>query len=138
MKSLAIGRDDFKHIIENDSYYIDKTKFIEEILKDTSMVKLITRSRRFGKALNMSTLKYFLMIQKKEGNKKLFNNLYIEKSRYIEQQGQYPVIFLSLKSLTNFLYKHYTKKVILLIDEYDTPLIDAFKNGYYEEASIFF
>ena len=34
MKSLAIGRDDFKHIIENDSYYIDKTKFIEEILKD--------------------------------------------------------------------------------------------------------
>ena len=138
MKSLAIGRDDFKHIIENDSYYIDKTKFIEEILKDTSMVKLITRSRRFGKALNMSTLKYFLMIQKKEGNKKLFNNLYIEKSRYIEQQGQYPVIFLSLKSLTNFLYKHYTKKVILLIEEYDTPLIDAFKNGYYEEASIFF
>ena len=138
MKSLAIGRDDFKHIIENDSYYIDKTKFIEEILKDTSMVKLITRSRRFGKALNMSTLKYFLMIQKKEGNKKLFNNLYIEKSRYIEQQGQYPVIFLNLKSLTNFLYKHYTKKVILLIDEYDTPLIDAFKNGYYEEASIFF
>ena len=33
MKSLAIGRDDFKHIIENDSYYIDKTKFIEEILR---------------------------------------------------------------------------------------------------------
>ena len=31
MKSLAIGRDDFKHIIENDSYYIDKTKFIEEL-----------------------------------------------------------------------------------------------------------
>ena len=51
---------------------------------------------------------------------------------------QYPVIFLSLKSLTNFLYKHYTKKVILLIDEYDIPLIEAFKNGYYEEASIFF
>lgn len=41
---------------------------------------------------------------------KLFNNLYIEKSKYIEQQGQYLVIFLSLKSLTNFLYKHYTKK----------------------------
>ena len=65
MKSFAIGRDDFKHIIENDSYYIDKTKFIEEILKDTSMVKLITRSRRFGKALNMSTLKYFFDIEKR-------------------------------------------------------------------------
>ena len=72
MKSLAIGRDDFKHIIENDSYYIDKTKFIEEILKDTSMVKLITRSRRFGKALNMSTLKYFFDIEKK---KKIWNYL---------------------------------------------------------------
>ena len=195
MKSLAIGRDDFKHIIENDSYYIDKTKFIEEILKDASMVKLITRPRRFGKTLNMSTLKYFFDIEKKEENRKLFNNLYIEKSKYIEQQGQYPVIFLSLKSLkgnnwentlkqikevineeyekhsyiieslsdseklyynkilyrekgvsyenslkslTNFLYKHYTKKVILLIDEYDIPLIEAFKNGYYEEASTFF
>lgn len=68
---------------------------------------------------------------------KLFNNLYIEKSKYIEQQGQYLIIFLSLKSLTNFLYKHYTKKVILLIDEYDIPLIEAFKNGYYEEASTF-
>ncbi len=66
MKSLAIGRDDFKHIIENHSYYIDKTKFIEEILKDTSMIKLITRSRRFGKALNMSTLKYFFDIEKKK------------------------------------------------------------------------
>ncbi len=38
MKSLAIGRDDFKHIIENDSYYIDKTKFIEELLKDASII----------------------------------------------------------------------------------------------------
>lgn len=66
MKSLAIGRDDFKHIIENDSYYIDKTKFIEEILKDTSMVKLITRPRRFRKALNMSTLKYFFDIEKRK------------------------------------------------------------------------
>ena len=66
MKSLAIGRDDFKHIIENDSYYIYKTKFIEELLKDASMVKLITRSRRFGKTLNMSTLKYFFDIEKKK------------------------------------------------------------------------
>ena len=66
MKRLAIGVDDFKKIIKEDCYYIDKTKFIEELLKDASMVKLITRSRRFGKTLNMSTLKYFFDIEKKK------------------------------------------------------------------------
>lgn len=61
MKRLAIGVDDFKEIIKEGCYYIDKTKFIENILEDGSGVKLINRPRRFGKTLNMTTLKYFLI-----------------------------------------------------------------------------
>ena len=40
MKRLAIGLSDFKHLIEEDFYYFDKTKFIEEVIKDGSQVKL--------------------------------------------------------------------------------------------------
>ncbi|WP_339054098.1 AAA family ATPase [Fusobacterium animalis] len=195
MKRLAIGVDDFKKIIKEDCYYIDKTKFIEDILEDGSGVKLINRPRRFGKTLNMTTLKYFFDIENAEKNRKLFNNLYIEKSKYIEEQGKYPVIFLSLKEikgktweemleeiknyikglyndfeyvreilneselktfdtiwlkkkgadysnsikdLTKFLYKYYKQEVILLIDEYDVPLIEAYLNNYYSDAISFF
>ena len=99
MKRLAIGVDDFKEIIKEDFYYIDKTKFIEDILEDGSKVKLLNRPRRFGKTINMTTLKYFFDIKNAEENRKLFNNLYIEKSKYIEEQGKYPVIFLSLKEI---------------------------------------
>ena len=194
MKKLAIGIDDFKKIIKEDCYYIDKTKFIEDILEDGSGVKLINHPRRFGKTINMTTLKYFFDIKNAEENRKLFNNLYIEKSKYIEEQGKYPVIFLSLKEikgktweemleqiknyissmynnfeyirevlnqkelksfdkiwleedgnyetaikdLTFYLYKYYKQEIILLIDEYDVPLIEAYLNNYYSDAISFF
>ena len=196
MKRLAIGVSDFKKIIEGDFYYFDKTKLIEEIINDGSEVKLFTRPRRFGKTLNMSTLKYFFDIENKEENKKLFKGLYIEKTDAFKEQGQYPVIFLSLKDLkaltweqmekaiksaisrlfseykyllndldkfdtltfenillknteledlkealkflTRILYEKYNKKVVVLIDEYDSPLVSAYINGYYEKAKDFF
>ena len=49
MKKLPIGIDDFKRIIKDDYYYIDKTKFIESVIDDGAVVKLFTRPRRFGK-----------------------------------------------------------------------------------------
>ena len=60
MKRIGIGVSDFKKIIEEEFYYFDKTKFIEEIIQDGAEVKLFTRPRRFGKTLNMSMLKYFI------------------------------------------------------------------------------
>jgi len=60
-KSIGIGIEDFKKVINENCYYIDKTKWIEEIIKDKSEIKLFTRPRRFGKTLNMSTLKFFLI-----------------------------------------------------------------------------
>lgn len=61
MKKIPIGIEDFKMLITDDYFYIDKTKFIEEIMNDGALVKLFTRPRRFGKTLNMSMLKYFLI-----------------------------------------------------------------------------
>lgn len=196
-KKLGLGVEDFKEIIEQDYYYIDKTKFIEEILLDGAKIKLFCRPRRFGKTLNMSTLRYFFDIETKEENRKLFNGLDIENSPMISEQGKYPVIFLTMKGidssswngaiknirdkifelyneydgkinhiltenenkvfnkfagkesdeeelktslsfLTSLLYKYYNQKVIVLIDEYDSPIISAYENGYYNEAITFF
>lgn len=144
----------------------------------------------------MSMLKYFFNVENKEENKKLFNGLDVEKSEYMSEQGQYPVIFISLKSikaktweeaiqeirllvlelfseykylledldeydlprfkkylmgntdfselknallfLTRILFQKYKKEVILLIDEYDSPLISAYEHHYYSDAIAFF
>ena len=97
-KKLPIGISDFKEIIENNYYYFDKTKFIENILEDGSKVKLFTRPRRFGKTLNISMLKYFFDIKNKDENRKLFENLEISKSEYFEKQGNFFVISISFKN----------------------------------------
>ena len=190
-KPLPIGIDDFKTIIEEDYYYADKTKMIESLLDDGAGVTLFTRPRRFGKTLNMSMLNYFFNLKNKEENRKLFENLYISKSKYMNQQGEYPVIYLSfkdikalnwekcyfmtkrlitylynefeflreklnkkdlsdfdkvwldeegadwensLKNLLRYLYEYYNKKVVVLIDEYDTPIVSGYNNGYKKEV----
>ena len=196
MKRIPIGLSDFKHLIEEDFYYFDKTNFIEQVIQDGAQVKLFTRPRRFGKTLNMSMLKYFFDIKEAEENRKLFKNLYIEKTNSFKEQGKYPVIFLSLKDLkattweemekdikstiaslfleyedlyyelgefdkplfkkiaikevdienlkdalkvlVKILYKKYNEKVVVLIDEYDSPLVSAYINGYYEKVKNFF
>ena len=81
MKRIPIGLSDFKHLIEEDFYYFDKTKFIDEIIQDGAQVKLFTRPRRFGKTLNISMLKYFFDVENnKHENRKLFKNLKISKT----------------------------------------------------------
>ena len=196
MKKLPIGLSDFKELIEENYYYFDKTNLIDEVIKDGSKVKLFARPRRFGKTLNMSMLKYFFDIKEAEENRKLFKDLYIEKTENFKEQGQYPVVFLSLKDLkartweemergiknllqevfsehkylikeldefdlsilkkiinkeveleglksslkflTKILYEKYNKKVVVLIDEYDAPLVSAYHNKYHEKAKNFF
>ena len=190
-KPLPIGIDDFKMIIEEDYYYADKTKMIESLLDDGAGVTLFTRPRRFGKTLNMSMLNYFFNLKNKEENRKLFENLYISKNKYMNQQGEYPVIYLSfkdikalnwekcyyltrrlitylynefeflreklnkkdlsdfdkvwldeegadwensLKNLLRYLYEYHNKKVVVLIDEYDTPIVSGYNNGYKKEV----
>ena len=58
-RKIAIGIQDFSNLIENNYFYIDKTTFIREWWNSGDAVTLITRPRRFGKTLNMSTLECF-------------------------------------------------------------------------------
>ena len=194
-KAVPVGIEDFKELIQDEYYYVDKTLLIDEMLMNKSKVTLFTRPRRFGKTLNMSMLRYFFDVKDKEENKKLFENLKVSDSEYMSEQGKYPVIFISLKDLkgdtweeclkrlklfifdlyaefeyirekmnewdkrkfekvlyenedadyimslkflADSLYKYYGEKVIILIDEYDAPIINAFDKGYYNEAINFF
>ena len=195
-KAVPVGIEDFERIINEDYYYVDKTLLIEELLINRAPVTLFTRPRRFGKTLNMSMIKYFFDVKNKEENKKLFENLKISNSKYMSEQGKYPVIFISVKDLkedtweeciesikdimhkifneysflreklnvvekrqfdkiweitgnernfktslldlSNYLNKYYGEKAIILIDEYDAPIINAFDKGYYNEAVNFF
>lgn len=117
VKKILIGPSDFKKVIESDYYYIDKTLFIEEILKRSPEVLLITRPRRFGKTLNMSTLKYFFDIKNAESNRELFNGLKIEKTEYISHQGRYPVISLTMKDLEGSNYELFCKSFQGMVSE---------------------
>ena len=194
-KAIPVGVENFERIIKEDYYYVDKSLLIEDILENRALVTLFTRPRRFGKTLNMSMLKYFFDVENKEENRKLFEGLKIFDSKYMSEQGKYPVIFISLKDLraeswdeclleikkiiskvyrefqyitvnmdeydkdvynsiknrkndidlntsiellSDFLCEHYSEKVIILIDEYDAPIINAFDKGYYNEAINFF
>ena len=110
MKKIPIGVEDFKEIIQNNYYYVDKTKLIEDIINDGSKVKLFTRPRRFGKTLNMSTLKYFFDVRGREKNRELFNNLYIQNSPVFSEQGKYPVIFISMKGIADNNFEESLKK----------------------------
>lgn len=111
MKKIPIGIEDFKMLITDDYFYIDKTKFIEEIFNDGALVKLFTRPRRFGKTLNMSMLKIFFDIRKAEENKKLFDDLYIKNSPVFAEQGKYPVIFISMKGIKGTTWEEMQKSI---------------------------
>ena len=111
LKKIPIGIDDFKKLRTNDYFYIDKTKFIEEILNDGAEVKLFTRPRRFGKTLNMSMLKYFSDIRESDENRKLFDNLYIKNSSVFSEQGKYPVIFISMKEIKGTTWEEMQKSI---------------------------
>ena len=199
MKKIGIGESDFKGLRTRDNYYIDKTMYIKDIIDNESRVILITRPRRFGKTLNMSTLKYYFDCTKKD-SKSLFEGLKIldQEEKYTSKLGYYPVIYITLKDvqdvnydnmlldmktavidmyqehrylldsdkiypeekaritdilfaredevtlknsvkeLSKYLNRHYDRPVILLVDEYDVPLQNAYVEGYYDEAVKFF
>ncbi|WP_287642753.1 AAA family ATPase [Blautia sp.] len=192
LKKLPIGIENFEKLRQEDFYYIDKTRLIEQLLTRWGEVNLFTRPRRFGKSLNMSMLQSFFEIGK---DKTLFDGLRISDNQELceEYQGKFPVVSVSLKGingatyeearrfliktineearrlsvlsdsaeldetdhelltqlkkkemtndslvysireLTELLEKHYGRKVIVLIDEYDVPLAKANENGYYDE-----
>ncbi len=115
MKPIPIGKDNFQKLIQENCYYVDKTKAIEEILESGFEVLLYTRPRRFGKSLFISMLENFFDIDKKEKNKDLFKDLYIFKSPYYKEFGNYPVIRLNFKDLKQNTYEEFFDWFELLI-----------------------
>ena len=97
MKRLPIGIENFKAMIDEGYYYVDKTLFIKDVLNEK--VVLYTRPRRFGKTLNMSMLYYFFSTKEKE-NAYLFDHLEISNDCHTRlHQHAYPVIFITLKDM---------------------------------------
>lgn len=195
-KPLPIGVEDFKRLVDNGYYFVDKTLMIKELLENKETVNLFTRPRRFGKTLNMSMLQRFFEATEKS-NAYLFDGLKIAAyPEHMAYQGKYPVISISLKSmkqknftlafetykylikseysrhkdfifsrnvldeeekarylsfihvdatetmynqaigfLSNCLKKAYQQNVIILIDEYDVPLENAYHEGFYDDMT---
>ena len=193
---MPVGIEDFKDLVTGNYYFIDKTRFIQELIDTQGKVTLITRPRRFGKTLSLSMLQYFFTLENAEENRQLFAGLDIEKAgeKYMSQQGTRPVVFLTLKevragkqnvmmdllarvlqglcmryqymlssdrlseedknnfrrllelrgseadlrlslcSLMQWLEAVHGKKPVLLLDEYDAPILSAWENGYYREC----
>ncbi len=198
-RKIETTSDNFCAMVREGCLLVDKTLMIKEFFEGQK-VSLITRPRRFGKTLNMSMLHHFCASEV-EGKSTvgLFDAFAIareDSGRWIEYQGKYPVIFISLKDvkessysktiekirdlvkklyrehvaqlaliketsdrdlfnqylngltndqsletalsfLSEFLFKTSGKNVIILIDEYDTPLTHAYQHNFLNEISVF-
>ena len=166
---LPIGGQDFSDLRRNGFIYVDKTHFVADLVS-ASKYYFLSRPRRFGKSLFLSTLKAYF-----EGKKECFEGLYLEKWEEAQaaQEGreawqQYPVLYLDLnaknyesrenlenvldrhlsiwenkygvkekrvdledrfQSLLRYIYETTHQQVIVLVDEYDKPLLLTLEEG---------
>ncbi len=205
----GLGYQNYEKMMRNHIFYIDKTNFIREWWEYADEVTLITRPRRFGKTLNMSTIECFFSNRYRQRGDLFEGRKVWEEEKLRNLQGTYPVIFLSfagvkplyagrnddqerlanaqavkntvkqllqdvytgyqdimkseiftkedrmsfvsvndnmsdqtaqvaLRRLCGYLERYYGKKVIVLLDEYDTPLQEAWVGHFWEEVLAFF
>lgn len=116
LKKLPIGIENFEKLRQEDFYYIDKTRLIEQLLTRWGEVNLFTRPRRFGKSLNMSMLQSFFEIGK---DKTLFDGLRISDNQELceKYQGKFPVVSVSLKGINGTTYEEARRFLIKTINE---------------------
>ena len=190
LKTVGLGIQDYEKVITENAFYVDKTRFISEWWKSSDDVTLITRPRRFGKTLMLSTVEKFFSVRQ-GNNEELFKGSNVsEDTEMMKECGKWPVLFVSFANVKSDTYKgalqqfniifskllsalefmkgkfssadldfynkicidmdpgisssclgyyckwlsdYYEKKVIILIDEYDTPMQEAYVNGYWDE-----
>lgn len=130
---------------KEDIFYIDKTMFIKEWWENYDSVTLITRPRRFGKTLLMSMVEEFFRYSMRAGMIYSKGCVYGKRRHTAGCRGHIlssAFLLLMLRSRTICLLsrgsaRYYGKKVIILLDEYDTPMQEAYVNGYWEELAVF-
>ena len=122
-KGIAVGTDDYSKVIYENCYFVDKTSLIKDVFaQNKSEVLLISRPRRFGKTLTMSMFYHFLSINHNKPEDlsrhvELFKDTKIFADQEFCQQymGQYPVIFLSLKSVEGINFETAYQKLAEVI-----------------------
>ena len=140
MKTIAIGESDFKMLRRKDSYYIDKSMYIKDIIDNGSKVVLVTRPRRFGKTLNMSMLRYYFDCDVKD-SKELFEGLKImeQDEKYTSKLGAYPCLYLTLKDVNDYCYENMLlgfKTAVLEMYRQHMYLLDSDKIYQFEKDKI--
>ena len=193
-----LGISDFRKLREAHATYVDKTSFVSEILREPTEVVLLPRPRRFGKTLNLSTLRWFVE-RGDDDRRALFEGLDVAKDPEAQVHFQrYPVIIVTFKDvkrddwagcrsdlnivfaelyeahrdvlddgeltpqqvvtfrtlldgraglatlsnalafLSGLLHQRHGERVVILIDEYDTPIHSGHVSGYSREVVGFF
>ena len=190
--TIKIGTSDFRYLREQCGYYVDKSLFAAAVIQGSQII-VLPRPRRFGKTLNMTTLRYFLD-RKVTDQDALFAGLKLmqEPEAVLNHKGRHPVIYLTLKdwkfarledlqlkfihamaeifgdnkdvlscldeneaelfrsisaskasldavqnallTLSVWMKRAHGQDVAILIDEYDSPLINAWIEGYLNDA----
>lgn len=127
-KKLPIGIDGFEKIRTNDFYYVDKSLFIAELLRNWGEVNLFTRPRRFGKSLNMSMLKAFLEIG---CDRSLFDGLKILRETELCERymGRSPVLSITLKGVNGLDFETAKEQLKMIIG------MEAERFGFLAESS---
>jgi hypothetical protein len=161
LKKLGIGISDFKELIKGNYIYVDKTEYIYKLI-NSGKYYFLSRPRRFGKSLLLSTIEYLF-----KGERELYKGLYIEDKW--EWEETYPVIRIDFakdivkkedykkrviqeleknyinneieqriekeedevglfEKLIISIYKRYSKQVVILVDEYDKPILDVIED----------
>jgi hypothetical protein len=120
MKLFPLGFSDYKQLLDENRYYIDKTLLIADLIKFGGAVTLIPRPRRFGKTVNMSMLKYFFE-RTEQSHRYLFEDKKIWHEEQLRgMQGQFPLIFLTFKDIRATDWASaYDKFKHLIADEYE-------------------
>lgn len=133
--NIRTSYDSFRDLIENDSYYIDKTGIIEEYLVDKfDKAVLFARPRRFGKTLTMTMFRDFLDIR--QDSHDIFKNLAIMKKKDVvdKYMNKYPVIFLSFKEIYGISFEKTYRNLQLLIANYCKKIEDILNDDGVNDA----
>ena len=118
-KKVNLGYDNFRELMQDDCYYVDKSLLIRDIIMEKSKVLLFTRPRRFGKTLNMSMLYYFF--SNRESTRDIFSRLLIgncDSGKYMDMINGSPVIFFTIKDCKGFGdLRQFIGKMKILVSE---------------------